>query len=269
MAFEPGTRYVVPNPRLLSTLGTLNILFGTCLLLCALGNTVYVIVAVPQLNKAMEGIQKKVEADQEAKKKASLETLDEQEKTAKSDEEKAEITAKRKEILARKNVAFMPGLKSTKDFGFENPRLIAYVWVDFFTAFVLNVLLLASGIGLVMRKLWGLRLALGVAVAKIIRLILCYGYVAIEIVPAQAVSMSKAVVEMIQQQHQTGAGPPAAPQMYETLVRFYSIMGAVVCVGMILVGMIYPIILLWLLSRPAAKAACEVPSNVELPGGMS
>ncbi len=260
--------YVAPNPRVVSVVGTLNILFASALLICGLCSSAYFVLVIPTFGKVMQQAQAKIQAQQEAKKKASIVTLDDLEKEAKTDQEKAEIAAKRKEIESQPKANLPPGM-NIKDMGFDDPKFKVYMWVDFITGAGLNLLLLASGIGLVMRKLWGLRLALWVSGAKIARLVLCYGYAVLEIVPTMAVNMAKMAMQAIQQQQQMqpGAAPvPNQANVYEMLVRLYTISGTGGSVAMIVLGIIYPAIVLWLLTRPGAKAACQVLPSVDIRG---
>ncbi|WP_422926124.1 hypothetical protein [Singulisphaera sp. PoT] len=267
MASETGMQYVVPRPRLLSTLGGLNVLFAVSLLFCGIGSTAYVVLAMPALGKVMKEAEQKQKANLAAKKQASLDALAERANKADTEEEKKAVEAEREAIEAQQPPPGIPGMDMMNHMGFEEPKFKAFIWADFTTGCLVNLALLASGVGLLMRRMWGIKLAIGVAVAKIVRLVLLYGYSAIEVVPVMSTKMSKAVVEMMEQQQKLqGAKGPPPEQMYETLVRIYSVMGVASAVGMIVFGAIYPIVLLWLLSRPGAKAA-TVEATPATPGG--
>src|ERR1700754_5331270 len=104
----PTSKSVIPNPRTPRTIGILNIIFGSGLLLCGLGCGAYFTFALPNINKAMETAQKKMEEKDEQDKKATLEMLNEQAKEAKTEEERLEIKAKQIEIEKRPK-AVIPG----------------------------------------------------------------------------------------------------------------------------------------------------------------
>jgi hypothetical protein len=79
---------------------------------------------------------------------------------------------------------------------------------------------------------------------------------AIVIVPIFAQGMGK----MALQQMNSGlmGNRPLPPQVnLGELTRIYTIMLTIMAVAMILVGSIYPVVSLWLLTRPGARAACS------------
>jgi hypothetical protein len=250
----PPQKSVIPNPRIPRTVGTLNIIFASLLLLCDLGCGVYVSLLVPTIGMAMEGMQKKVQDQQEVEKKAFLADLDEKEKAAKTDEEKLEIKAKRLEVEKRPK-AVMPGTMDMKQMGWDDPKLVTYVWVTVMSGMLLNLLLLAAGIGLLQRRSWGLKLGLGVPVAKIVRLVVLCAYCTLVLIPEFSIKLAKTINEaMVQQQAANKAQPP---NMYELLARTYTIMYTVMTIGFFLVAVIYPLISVWMLTRPGVKAACS------------
>lgn len=73
--------------------------------------------------------------------------------------------------------------------------------------------------------------------------------------------MGETVGKIIQQTpRQTGAPLPA--QMAQTIATVYGVMMTSGAVLMIIGGSIYPIIMIWVLTRPAVKAACgEFPTR--------
>src|SRR5262249_26391881 len=138
---------------------------------------------IPYWAKAMESVQKQVEEKAQKDKAAELDQLAEEEKAAKTDEEKAAILEKRKEVENRPK-PFVAGSMDLNSMGLNDPRLKYYVMAEFATGFLLNLLMLASGIGLVMRRRWGIGLGLWTAALKLVRLPLLYGYAALVIGPA-------------------------------------------------------------------------------------
>jgi hypothetical protein len=261
-ATQAGT--VVPTPRIPKVMGILNIVFAAGLILGGLCMAGYAAM-LPMIGKAMTQMQKNADAELEKKKQADLKAVDEEEKTAETDAEKRDLAERRRAIEARPKVV----IASTMDFskmGLDDPRLKVYGWVDPLTAVALNSVMLASGIGLVRRRRWGLTLGIWTAIAKIARLVLLYTYFALAVVPPLAQNLGKFAGEMIVQQQAVmgrgGAQPPGVD--VQMLTRVYFIMYTITAVAMIVIGSIYPAISLWLLTRPGARAACD---ESQLPPG--
>src|SRR5947209_3899171 len=98
MESAPAPKVVIPNPRVPRTFGILNIVFSSLLLLCVLCNGAYFVMMIPAFSKAMDDMQKKAQEQQDNEKKAILSTLADEEKAARTDQEKVEIKAKRLEV---------------------------------------------------------------------------------------------------------------------------------------------------------------------------
>jgi hypothetical protein len=249
--------YVVPNVRIPKVVGILNIVFASGILLCGLCTSVY-IAMMPGLLKATVTMQKEAVKRFEEEQKADLKKLEDAEQVAKTDEEKAEIEKERIEVRSRPKPNF--GFNDPTALGFDDPKLKGFMWLDMLTSVVLNVMMLVAGIALVNRKPLGIKLGLWTAGLKILRLIAIYSIFAIAIVPPLAQGMAKLAIQAMNAQVTGKPMPPTIDQAF--FVRTYTVTYTVMAVGMILVGSIYPIITLWLLSRPGARAAC---SGVKLP----
>ncbi len=244
--------YVVPNVRIPKVLGILNIVFASGILLCGLCSGFYYMM-LPGLMKASVTMQQTAVKQFEEEQKADLKKLEEAEKAAKSEEDKAAIEEQRIEVRSRPKPTF--GLNDPSTLGLDSPKLKAYMWADLLTSLVLNLMMLVAGIALVNRKPSGITLGLWTAGLKIIRLILIYSLFAIVVVPPLAQSMGKIAIQAMNAQVTGKPMPPSIDMAF--LVRTYTIMYTVGAVGMIVVGSIYPIVSLWLLSRPGARAACS------------
>jgi hypothetical protein len=244
--------YVVPNVRIPKVLGILNIVFASGILLCGLCSGLYYMM-LPGLMKAVGTMQETAVKHFEEEQKADLKKLEDAEQAAKSEEEKAAIQEQRIEVRSRPKPEL--GLNDPSSLGLDNPKMKAYMWADLLTSLVLNVMMLVAGIALVNRKPSGITLGLWTAGLKIIRLILIYSLFAIVVVPPLAQSMGKLAIQATKAQVTGRPMPPTIDAAF--FVRTYTIMYTVVAVGMIVFGSIYPIVSLWLLSRPGARAACS------------
>ena len=244
--------YVLPNPRIPKVLGILNIVFASALMLCGLCSIAY-FSSIPIFSKMMVKIQEDQQAKLDAERKAVLEGFEEEEKAATTDEAKAAVGEKRKLYEAQPQPPKVPQM----DFGMmglEGAAVRNYVWVEFLSGLVLNLLLLTAGIGLVMQRPWGIKLGLSVAALKIIRLVAVYGYATVGIIPKVAMGMTKFQLQAMAQQPGAQKLPPG---FADTMTKAMLIWFTSCAVAMIIVGSIYPLVSLWLLSRPSARAACS------------
>ncbi|HEV3168642.1 MAG TPA: hypothetical protein VGZ22_31845 [Isosphaeraceae bacterium] len=269
MATEGAGRsgYVVPNPQVAKTLGILNIIFACLLLACSMFNALSM-ATMPLLNKAIQA-QKQEMKQAEAKTKAKLDDLDKQEKAAKTEAEKQEVASQRATLTGRSKSTV--GFNFSMDFnamGLNDPRYLTYWYADTLTGLVMNVIMLASGIGLLMVKPWARTTWLWAAAIKIIRLILVWGYFAVAVVPGLSQRLGKFIYNMMAQQ-QAGGRPGGPPGMSEEFfTRLYGITYTGMAAGMILFGMIYPVVSIWLLNKPRVKAAF-LPKPARTPGPRS
>jgi hypothetical protein len=243
---------VIPDSATPKTFGVLNIVFALVLMACGACYGMQLAVQ-PLMAPFTAAQQQQVQAAMNAERAAALRKLDEQEKAAKSDEEKAQIQAKRKVVAAQP----VPQIPDISKFWTGNTRLTGYFVADIITGLVLNVLLFISGIGLLSIREWARVLAVWVAGAKIVRLVALYGYFLIAVVPVLANTMKGFFEEMFKNQPQ-GAGAPS-PQQLEQMVSVMGIVWTVSAIAVAGLGMIYPAILLWQLNRRAVKAAFAVP----------
>jgi hypothetical protein len=247
---------VTPNRTIPRVVGILNIVFAAGLLLvglCFMGLT----IASPWIAQAAKEAQARSEVEQQEKQKAELKALEEMEQEAKTEEEKAELRGMRK--ASKPNKA---RLVATKLPMFDvmrlmrDRRLTAWTWTQVGTGIVVNLLLLASGIGLVQLKPWGRTLGLWTAATKIIRLVVLYAYALVAIVPALARMMGEEAFKMVIQQHQVTGRPLPGYMTLSWWTKTYTLIYSVMFIGMIVAGSVYPLVVLWLLSRPSARAAC-------------
>jgi hypothetical protein len=256
-------KVVLPSPRILKVIGILNIVFGSALILFGLCMGLY-LAALPVFGKAMTEIQKQAEAKAEASRKADLEAVDAEEKAAQTEEEKRALQEKRQMIEARKVAVPITSMDFGK-MGFSEPKVIGFYAADLLTAIVLDVLMIVAGVGLLQRRLWGLKLGLWTAGLKIVRLVVAQSVFALVIAPPLAEKMGRAVGTMIVDQ-QKAAGGQAAAFDPALLVRTYLITFTMTAAATLVFGAIYPAISLWLLTRPGARAACDemAPPGLEL-----
>jgi hypothetical protein len=249
MGVEAPQGIVAPNFRTPRLLGIFSVVFASELLIAGICMGGYVSI-MPMFSRMMDATTTQLEAQGKTRKAAELAALAEKEKAAKTDEQKIEIAAERKAIEARP-LSPMAGAMDVNKVTMGDPAFIGYSWADVVSGIVLNVLLLASGIGLLSWRPWARTLGVWTAFLKIVRLVVVYGYFVIVIVPPYCERLGKVVEEMM-----TSQGTPA-PVGGGFFVKMYTVMYTGMGLGMMLIGAIYPAILLWLLTRPAVKSACS------------
>lgn len=250
--------YVPPNYRTARLFGIFNVLFAAQLLVCGLFMWGY-IISLPFISSAMSTLQKQAVEQAKTTRRQLVADLNKQREEAKTEAEKAEIDEKIKAIEDRANPS-IPAMFDMNKMGLDDPRLAAWGWVDGVSGVVLNVLLLASGIGLMHWRPWSRRLAIWTAACKIVRLVLLQGYAIVVIIPMISRKFADFAAEtMAQQRPMPGGGPPPTQLLYTIYVTMYSVMA----LGVIVFGVIYPALLLWYMNRPGVKMACS--GQVKLP----
>jgi len=254
--------YVMAQPRIPKVIGILNITFGAGLLLCSLCSGAYMMM-LPMIAKATNQVAKQAEEQQKARLKPQLEELAQREEAAKTEEERIEIAKQKQSIEDQLKRPMLAPTMDLSKMGFDDPKLVGFMMADVVTGLILNVLMLVSGIALVRFKPWGVKLGLGVAVAKVLRLVTLYSYGVIVVVPWYSRKMAEFAVGMIQQQPAMGGRAGGGAPPIDALIRIYTLTYTVAGVAVIVVGSIYPLVCLWLLSRPGARAACLASKKLE------
>ena len=244
--------YIVPNPRIPKVIGILNIVFASGLLICGLCTGLSLVVT-PFMTSELNKVQQKAQSKLDSQRKAQITELEEQEKAARSEADKEVLRTQRQQLEAAPPPT-VPNMNFGK-MGFNDPRMQAYAWTDLATGILLNLAMLTAGIGLVMRKPWSPGLGSWVAVFKIFRLIALYSFFALVLVPIIVTSMVELLETMAKQQAMGGPPTPMPPAGW--LGRVYTVMYTAYCMGIIVVGSIYPAITIWLLNKPGARAACS------------
>ncbi len=248
----PPYRDEPPRTSIPKTIGILNIVFGALLMLCSV--CVGLNLAVQSsMGPALAGQQQQFQQMMEAERQKQLQDLKNREQAAKDEKEKADIQAQEKTLRAQP-LPKMPDMSKLA----ETEGLRTYGIADVVSGLILNVLMIVSGIGLVAYKEWGRKLGLWVALLKIVRLIAVYGFFLLVVVPGLTRAFSSMFQEMADQMAKAAPPGQPAPKAAE-LAQVGTTVGivyAAFAVAMIVLGAIYPIIVLILLSRARVRAAC-------------
>jgi hypothetical protein len=255
-ALSPVPTERQPRTSIPSTIGILNIIFGSLLLLCSFCSGVNLLVQSAMGGPIMAMQQQQMQLAMRAPREQRMAQLKAREEAAKDEKEKLDLKAQQKAIEAQP-VPKMPNFNKLV----EDPSLQGFTIVDVLTGFVLNVLMIFSGIALLYRKQWGRITAIWVAAFKIILLIALYTFYALVVVPAMVASFNTMFQEMFDEMQKAAPPGQKMPGAAE-LAQFGTLIGVAstaTAVFMIIFGSIYPVIVLILLTRPRVKAACSPP----------
>jgi hypothetical protein len=241
---------VEPNTSTPKTIGILNIVFASLLMLCG-GCYGIQLIAQSAMAPLVEAQQQQAQVMIEAEHKDEIRKLEEQAKAALTKEEKEALQSQ----IKAKQAQPVPKIPNISKYSRE-PHLIGYYAADLGSGLILNFLMLIAGVGLIRFREWGRILGMWVAGFKVLRLIVLYTVFIMVLVPVFA----KMMLEMFDEiaQGAPAAGMPPAAQMATMMGTWFS----VAAIAMIVLGSIYPAIALWLLSRPRTKAACVYQSQL-------
>jgi ABC-type multidrug transport system fused ATPase/permease subunit len=249
------------------TIGILNIVFGALLLLCVFCSSLNLMLQAalaPMMVVQQQQFQQAMQADRQQK----LQKLQELEKAAQEEKAKAELRNQQK-VLQAQPLPKMPDLSKFV----QNSTFQGYMIIDVGTALVLNILMVIAGIGLVGRKEWARVTALWVAGVKIVRLIVLYTFYALVIVPIVVQQLTAAFQEMFDDMAKNAAPGQKMPGPADVgqLGTGMAVMMTVPAIGLIIFGVIYPAVVLLLLTRPQVKAVCAgtAPSSKRASGWRS
>jgi len=187
--------------------GILNIVVATCLILFGSYMGMYFSI-MPMTQRAMSEMRNRARPTLKRRKQVELKAIEVAARAAKTEDEKKAVEARRKEVEASPKVILPIGMDIDK-LGLNRSEFGVFSWAEVVTGLVLNVLLLVSGIELVRRHSWGVRLGLATAAAKLVRLVLAYGYVALVLIPPLAQATGRMAFEAVAQQNPGGKTPPA------------------------------------------------------------
>jgi hypothetical protein len=261
MVIEQKGKWVVPNPQVPRSFGLMNIIFGSLLLLLALGHGFWYLYTPTFTRQMQEGV-KKIEADRKADRDERLADLKKQEADAKTEEEKESL--KDEQALVEKNtrVSVVPFGDLSSMNAMSDKRIAAYYAVEVSAAVILNVLMIVSGAGLLGLAEWARRMAIVVAQLKILRWIAMTVALMVLVLPVTMEMTEKAMAAAEAQVNAQGAAMPLPMSQF---LRFGMIFAAVWQVFCAIVAIVYPALLWWYLSRPPARAACMKQPEPEKP----
>ncbi len=240
------------RPRLSRTLGILTILYALGLIGYGVLNLA-VVTFLPRLGGLFESLQTEQMSSQVAGRQRALKTLEEAEAQAATPEAKAQIKVDRL-LLERTQPSPMPGTSIPGIGMFNDTDTRRGMNIDAGLKLATNVLLLISGIGLFRGTAWARSLTLGTAWLKIAALVILTIVSLRTVVEPMSRSWSVDVEKMMSQALGTAEPPPDAMKLwsgYETAMKS-SFSSTIILMAVL--GLSYPILLIFLLNRPRIRA---------------
>ena len=228
-----------PDPHTPVTIGVLNIVFALALMLMGLFYNL-AFLSMPLLSYAVsarDANQAKLAQDLVAQR----DRLRGEEAAASDEKVRSEIRIRREEVESE-IVPLKPSIAG--DARFREPRYITHFVADLASGLILNVLMLASGVGLVFRKAWGRSLAVAVAYVKCARLTALAISMVLVVVP-----IAKGLVVFLEHEM-----PAPGVESVASVVGFLLIFPAG---AKVLLGSIYPLVMIVVLGRREVRAACR------------
>ena len=240
-----------PNRSLPRTVGILNLTFGAILLLCGVCSTISLLslaVAGTMANQAQ--VQAQMEQAWQREREQGLARLQQELDKAAEPADRQRIEQQMQALREAK----APKIDVAAMYGIKDPAVVTFWSIEMISGIVVNLLLIVAGIGLLSVAEWARKLSIGIAVLKLIRLVVLYGYASVAVVPVMARDTAQAV-------HDMAASVPQAPgQELPPAAEMAQGIGGAWFAGIavfVILAAVYPLLMLRLLTRPAVKAATQ------------
>ena len=246
----------VPNILIPKALGWLNILFGFALMIfgtcCAAG-----VPLSTTFDDWIRNQQARVQTEFKERHANEIKALEKQRSEATSDEDKASIDD---QIKDAKNTPPPVIDFGTNNLGLKDPMVLGHFTLDAISGLVLNLLMFVSGFGLLRYREWGRKLAIGVAGLKLIRLLVLTAsllfLVEPRIVAKAGAWLTESSIKMAVEANDEEEKPFIKPEEAAQITADLRSMLTGLAFYILVLGVVYPTLLLSLLTRRGARNAC-------------
>ncbi|HWE35003.1 MAG TPA: hypothetical protein VG406_00410 [Isosphaeraceae bacterium] len=246
---------VLPDARGPRRIGILGIIIALALLMtCNLPSMIFTafLPAYVPMMRAMEKTQAKQFADERLR---GIEEARAKEAAARTEAEWAEAHA---EVQAREATPPQPPQPQAMFFeAMDDRRVKPYLWLDAATGIALNVAMFVGAIGLIQLREWGRKTSNWVAAIKVLRIAAALALGVGVVAPAIGLAMGDSLGKFLAQM-------PTVPRRGTSPAELKKFMTIGWTAGLIvfeLLALVWPVIVLWVLSRPGARAACQRPGR--------
>jgi hypothetical protein len=241
---------VLPDPRGPRRIGIFGIIIALALLLtCNLPHMIFA-AFLPTFSRMTQSMEKATAKAIDDARKQELEQARAKVEAAKTDAERDAAKAALQELEASPKSP-TPPMSMFYD-SMNDRRVRPYVWLDAATGLVLNVAMFVGAIGLVQVREWGRKTSVWVAFFKVVRIGVALALGVGVVMPALGQAMADNLGRFLAQ---LPTGPRGGPNIAD-LRKGMTIGFTASLVVFELLALIWPLIVLWVLSRPKAQAAC-------------
>lgn len=249
-ATSPPAPPYFPRSSLPTTLGVFNIFAAVSLMLMGLCCGGYSSMYLVMFGQMIGPIQITTQQAQQQIQQRMQQQIDELEAKI----EQSEDEQQKKDLRQQRDAISVPATVNvpTEEDGeavsraIADPTLLWFIGVEVVSGLLLNLLLLVAGIGLISRNRWGLKWSQGACWLKIGRLLVLYLLLLVLILPQWGKGITDAVARIDKD-----------PQTAIKAGQATSVIGSSVAVAVMLLGMIYPGVMLWALKKPEVAADCN------------
>jgi len=202
------------------------------------------------LGTSMAGGQEKIQEAMEAERSKQLEKLEDSADNAATEEEAEEFRARHDE-LANQPIPQMPDVSNM--IGMKSPGVLGAYIFDCLTGLILNVMMVVSGIGLLKYRAWARKMAVWVAGLKLLRLVIICGLTIGIIAPGVSEGLGEFVGEAAKMNPR---GEQPQDLQVDQVKAVYSWSLIIWGVVLLVLGAIYPLVSMRVLTRPNVIRAC-------------
>lgn len=248
-ASPPPVPPIAPRSSLPTTLGVCNIVAAVMLMLgglCCGGYSSFYLVMIGQMVTPMKVAAQQTQQQMQQAIQQQVDDLEKQiEQT--EDEQKKTVLQQQHEDLAVPPPVNVPteADAAAVSAAIASPALMSFIGVEVVSGLALNLLLLFTGVGLVSRRPWGRRWSMATCWMKIVRLLALYLLLMAVILPRWGKEITEAIVRL-----------DPDPQTVAKVGQGITVFGSTFAVSVMLLGLIYPGVMLWLLNKPEIASEC-------------
>lgn len=247
---EPGPP--APNVKLARSAGIFTLILGLLLLLYV-GATAAMVGGLPALDRFLERELAEERQEMEQRWTDRLEDYEEKLAEAEGDEQRA-LIAKDRELERLRRTSDMPPIGLGLGF-FSDGRVQRAAWAHLGIMAALNLAMVVGAIGLIRLKGWGRGLSMVTAAAKVVALIALTLTVTRTSAPIMAERLAEDIEGMMAMTGEAESYPPAYDELMGRYRDGMARMFAASSSTMNMLGLLFPIVLLYVLGRRDVRAA--------------
>lgn len=253
---EPGM--VIPKPQTARIFGILNIIFAVVLIFFAYSSA-FMLMFAPAGAAVMKAWQKGMERQIRLENTRQIQRLEKLVEAARTDVKRAQHQARLDQVKAQPVMNF-----ASMSMGFEqleDKSIRNYSLVEAGLGAVMNIVMLVAGFGLLQLKDWGRQISIWLSGVKLVWIFVALIYMVVVIFPLQARLTQKQLQDTMVMQTKGGGRAAVSPVNPQQMSQFVMASSTASAVFGVLIAATYPVLSIWMLSRPPVRAACRSPKS--------